>query len=278
MKRKINKVKKNGFKRIMFISALAVMAAATLWQVGNIVNKQKESQSVFSGCVDWGLSYQTKNEPPSGNAESSELASYDALFMSPDHTAKNVYLTFDAGYENGYTEIILDSLKECGVKAAFFLTGHYVKTEPEIVKRMHNEGHLVCNHTADHPDTTTLSQSDFNAQLTKVESLCMENCGFMPDKFYRPPSGRFDAESLTYAKELGYKTVLWSVTYKDWDNNDQKSSEEAISTLMERAHPGAVILLHATSKTNSEILSDYINEMKSAGYEFKSMEELFRLK
>ena len=275
MKRKINKINRPAFKNILFVSALAVMAAATLWQAGSIVKKQKEAQSVFSGCVDWGLSYQTKNGPPVGNAENDDLASYDALFMSPDQTAKNDYLTFDAGYENGYTEIILDSLKECGVKAAFFLTGHYVKTQPETVKRMHEEGHLVCNHTADHPDTTTLSQTDFNAQLTEVEDLCMENCGFMPDKFYRPPSGRFDAESLTYAKELGYKTVLWSVTYKDWDNDAQKSSEEAVSTLMERAHPGAVILLHATSKTNSEMLADYINEMKSAGYTFKTLEELF---
>lgn len=272
MKRKVSKI--NIKKTSKYYILYAVIICAILVQVV-MISQKANAKNASSDAIDWGLSYQGEHTTPIGNAENETLLTYGACFTSPNENEKAVYLTFDAGYENGYTQTILDTLKEHNIKAAFFLTGNYFQTYPQIAKRMFEDGHLVCNHTMNHPDTTLLSKEKFTSQLTDVEELCLNSTGYTLHKFYRPPSGRFDTTTLEYAKELGYKTVLWSVTYLDWDNDNQKSKEEALSTLMARHHNGAVILLHATSKTNSEILGEYITQMKEVGYEFKTLNELF---
>ena len=195
----------------------------------------------------WGLSFRQEGMPPIGNAGVDQLRQYDAAYIG-DTGEKVLYLTFDAGYENGCTAEILDILKEQEVKAAFFLVGNYIERNADLVRRMVQEGHTVGNHTMHHPD--------------------------MP-KFYRPPQGLYSEENLAMAKELGYKTVFWSLAYVDWNNDSQPSREQALSKLLPRTHNGAVILLHSTSRTNAQILGELIEHWKTEGYRFASVEELF---
>ncbi len=183
-------------------------------------------------------------------------------------------MTFDAGYDNGYHKSILDTLKEKNVKAAFFVDGNFIKNNADIAKRIIEEGHHLCNHTKNHPDTTKLSTEEFKEQILGWEKICKEYTGLEGAKFYRPPMGKFNESTLRTAKELGYKTVFWSFAYADWKNDDQPQKEYAINNLMERIHPGGVILLHSTSKTNSEILGTVIDKLIGEGYRFGSLSEL----
>lgn len=188
---------------------------------------------------------------------------------------KSVYLTFDAGYENGNVEKILDILKEKDVKGAFFILPQLVKENTELVKRMKNEGHLVCNHTARHKDMSKITDFEaFKEDLLKAEEIFFEYTGMQMDKFYRPPEGRFSEKNLEFADSLGYTTVFWSLAYADWDNNNQMNDEKALNLVLERTHNGTVCLFHPTSKTNANILGRYIDTLKSEGYTFKSIYEL----
>ncbi|MGN0988802.1 MAG: polysaccharide deacetylase family protein [Eubacteriales bacterium] len=222
---------------------------------------------------NWGLGFGTANTRPRGNVSAEELAKNDAYFIGP--ATKMIYLTFDAGYENGYTPKILDTLKEKNVPAAFFLVSHYIKTEPDLVRRMADEGHIVANHTNTHPDMSSLKTLDaLRAEIEPVESLYFECTGKEMPKFYRPPRGQFSTSNLEQAKQLGYKTVFWSLAYVDWNVNSQPSAESAKAKLNSRIHDGAVILLHSTSATNAEILGDLIDEWRAQGYTFGSLYDL----
>ena len=225
---------------------------------------------------NWGLSFQRAGEPPVANATAEELAQYDAYYR--ENTEKKVlYLTFDAGYENGYTEKILDVLKKQEVPAAFFLVGNYIESEPDLVKRMVKEGHIVGNHTYSHPDMSAISSEEaFREELEKLESLYQETTGKKMKKFYRPPQGRYSESNLKMASEMGYTTVFWSLAYVDWYENQQPSREEAFKKMIPRVHPGAVVLLHSTSETNAEVLDELITKWKNLGYEFRSLDELPR--
>lgn len=233
------------------------------------------NRAAFTETGSWGLKFQEEGQPPVGNAGTSALAAYDAVYMgNPEEPV--LYLTFDAGYENGYTSQILDTLKKHNVPAAFFLVGDYLEAEPELVQRMVNEGHLVGNHTWSHPDMSRMAdKQSFSAELEQVEALYKEITGKEMEKFYRPPQGVYSKENLEQAKELGYKTVFWSLAYADWDNQKQPSVDEAFSKLLPRTHKGAVILLHATSKTNAAILDELLTRWKDMGYTFASVSELF---
>ena len=188
---------------------------------------------------------------------------------------KVVYLTFDAGYENGNITKILDILREEKVNGAFFVLGNLIQKEPELMIRMAEEGHLVCNHTFHHKDMTKIDNSnEFLQELSSLESLYYETTGKQMAKYYRPPEGKFDERSLRFASELGYKTIFWSVAYADWDNQKQPSRELAMKKLLGRIHNGAVILLHPTSRTNAEILGEVIQTLKAQGYRFGSLDEL----
>ena len=223
----------------------------------------------------WGLHFREEGSPPMASAGADQLKQYDAAYIG-DPTQKVIYLTFDAGYENGCTEQILDTLKQHDIKAAFFLTGHYVEKNPDLVRRMVKEGHIVGNHTMHHPDMSQLTDKDaFQKELADLEIAYKEVTGEEMSKYYRPPQGIYSQENLALAKELGYKTVFWSLAYADWNNDAQPTKEQAFSKLLPRIHNGAVVLLHSTSKTNAEILDDVLAKWKEMGYTFQSLDGLF---
>ncbi len=187
---------------------------------------------------------------------------------------KTIYLTFDAGYENGNIEKILDILKAHDVCGAFFVLPNLIRTNPELLQRMNNEGHLICNHTRSHKNMSKIHDIKlFKKELEDNEQILKDELGLQMSKFYRPPEGTFSEENLEFAKQLGYKTVFWSLAYADWDNDNQIPPDKALSLLKSRMHSGCVLLLHPTSKTNAEILDPLISSLKNEGYVFKSLEE-----
>ena len=235
--------------------------------------------SIFMGSRietgSWGLSFRQEGAPPIGNAGKDQLRAYDAAYIG-DSTRKVLYLTFDAGYENGCTEKILDVQKDQQVPAAFFLVGNYLEKNADLVRRMVEEGHIVGNHTMHHYDMSRLTGKDaFSAELQDLEVLYREVTGREMPKFYRPPQGIYSEENLRLAKELGYKTVFWSLAYEDWNNDAQPTREDAFRKLLPRTHPGAVVLLHSTSRTNAAILEELIEKWREEGYTFGTLEELF---
>ena len=251
---------------LILLLAVAIAAAVT---VGIFFSSRIETGS-------WGLSFREEGAPPIGNAGRDQLASLDAAYIG-DTTRKILYLTFDAGYENGCTEKILDILKEQQVPAAFFLVGNYMEKNADLVRRMVEEGHIVGNHTMHHYDMSKLSARDaFAKELTDLEALYKEITGRELPRYYRPPQGIYSEENLKMARELGYKTVFWSLAYVDWNNDAQPTKEEAFRKLLPRTHPGAVVLLHSTSQTNAEILEELIGKWKEEGYCFGTVEDLFR--
>ncbi len=235
--------------------------------------------TVFSGSAletgAWGLSFRQEGAPPIGNTGKDQLAQYDGAYIGAPEE-KVLYLTFDAGYENGCTEKILDILQEQKVSAAFFLVGNYIEKNADLVRRMVQEGHTVGNHTMHHYDMSKLNTMEaFRKELTDLEDLYREKTGQELPKYYRPPQGIYSEENLKMAKELGYKTVFWSLAYVDWNNDAQPTREQAFAKLLPRTHPGAVVLLHSTSKTNAEILGELIEKWKEEGYRFGTLEELW---
>ena len=254
-------------KRDLIILLLALIAAAgtAVW--------------VFLGSAiptgSWGLSFRQEGMPPIGNAGIDQLQQYDAAYIgNPEE--KVLYLTFDAGYENGCTAKILDVLKKQEVSAAFFLVGNYIEKNADLVRRMTQEGHIVGNHTLHHYDMSKLSDKEaFSKELTGLEDLYRDVTGQELPKYYRPPQGVYSEENLAMAKELGYKTVFWSLAYVDWNNDAQPTKEEAFAKLLPRTHNGAVVLLHSTSATNGEILEELLTKWKEEGYRFGTLEELF---
>lgn len=223
---------------------------------------------------NWYYKPRTDGLQPERNAEMEFVYSKCNGYSIGNPDEKIIYLTFDMGYDIGYTEPILDALKKHDVKAAFFVVGHYIDSCPDIVKRMADEGHIVCNHTVNHKDMTTLNYETFKKEITGLEDSYFNLTGKSMDKFYRPPSGTFSERSLTWAKELGYSTVFWSFAYADWYTDNQPERNFAINKIMSRTHPGEVVLLHATSKTNAEIMDEIITKWKQMGYRFEDLYHL----
>lgn len=201
------------------------------------------------------------------------LQKQDAIFLG-DKDKKELYLTFDNGYENGHTLKVLDVLKEKKVPAAFFVTGHYVKDQPELIKRMVKEGHVIGNHSWSHPDMTQIPVGRMKEELSKVQEEVSHLTGQKEMHFERPPRGIFSEQTLAVSRELGYTTVFWSVAYQDWNTKQQKGWNHAYQKVMSQLHPGAVILLHSVSKDNAEALAKIIDDARKQGYEFKSLEQL----
>lgn len=233
---------------------------------------QKAVETAADG--NWGLSFQQEGQPPVANATMDYLKKFDAYYAE-NTPEKVLYLTFDAGYENGNTAAILDALKKHHAPAAFFVVGNYIETAPDLIKRMVSEGHIVGNHTYHHPDMSRISSKEaFEKELGDLEALFQQTTGQSMKKYYRPPQGKYSESNLQMARDMGYKTFFWSLAYVDWYQDKQPSREEAFKKLLGRIHPGAVVLLHSTSSTNAQILDELLTKWEEMGYQFKSLDEL----
>lgn len=240
-----------------------------------ITDTQTVSSNLETKELNWYFQIRNDGMPPNAPKESkSFIANYDSYYLG-DTSSKVIYLTFDEGYENGFTPEILDILKNNNVPAAFFVVKPYIKQNPDLIKRMVDEGHLVCNHSTTHPSMASITDKDkFNKEFSNVEEEYKNLIGEDIPKFFRPPMGKYSETSLKYTKDLGYKSIFWSFAYHDWDIKNQPEKNKAKETILKRTHNGGIILLHAVSKTNTEILDDVIKEWKSMGYEIKPLTEL----
>ena len=269
----LRRLKNSFILRFLLLMVTAFILGSMLGVfTGQIPRSQKTSSAAQS--TGWGLSFQEEGKRPAGNASIDDLKQYNAYYAS-DTDQKIIYLTFDAGYENGNTPAILDALKKHQAPAVFFVVGNFIKDNPDLIRRILAEGHIIGNHTMTHPDLPQISSMDaFQKELQDVEELYTSLTGEAMTKFYRPPRGIYSTENLSMAKELGYSTFFWSLAYVDWIQDQQPTREEAFQKLLTRIHPGAIVLLHNTSSTNAEILDELLTKWEEMGYEFHSLKEL----
>ena len=266
----VSKIKLKKVLMVMFIFTFAYYLGGGIAILANTF----ERKSMKETTDNWGLSFPEEGKSPNGNATVDELKKYDAYYIG-DTSKKVLYITFDAGFENGNTPAILDALKKHNVPATFFLVGNYLNTSPDLVKRMVEEGHYVANHTYGHPNMSKISNIEsFKKELEELEGLYKDITGEDMVKYFRPPGGMYNEQNLKMAKELGYKTFFWSLAYVDWYEDKQPSKEEAFNKLLGRVHPGAIVLLHSTSKTNAEIMDELIEKWKEIGYTFESLDKI----
>ena len=231
-----------------------------------------------NGACNWYCKRTDDHSQPKFGSDLSWVREFDGIYIDQangdDSNDKVVYLTFNAGYENGNVEKILDVLNEENVPGAFFILGNLIDRNPDLVKRMSDEGHLVCNHTTKHKNITKLNKEDIIKEIQALENAYTELTGKQMAKYFRPPEGTFDKESLIIVQECGYKTVFWSFAYADWDNQKQMSAQAAKNKILENLHNGEIMLLHPTSATNAAVLREVIQEIKSMGYRFGSLDEI----
>lgn len=233
------------------------------------------SENLSNKKIGWGIKRNNNHEQPDLGAENKALIDqYEGIAMG-NANDKYVYLTFDEGYEAGYTEQILDTLEENDVKAAFFITAHYVNSKPELVKRMLEEGHIVGNHTVNHYSMPDLTDEKIKSEIQNLHTAIYEKTGYEM-KYFRPPMGEYSQRTLSQIKSLGYTTVMWSFAYDDWDEKKQDREDYAKEKILSNVHPGAVILLHGNSKDNANTLDYCIKEIKNMGYEFRTLDNFVR--
>lgn len=222
--------------------------------------------------IGWGIQRNDNHEQPDLGAENKRIIEEFKGMAMGNKDSKNIYLTFDVGYENGYTNQILDTLKENNIPAAFFITGQLVKTNPEIVERMINEGHIVGNHTINHPSLPDVSEEKVKSELMGLHQQIYDKFNYEM-KYMRPPKGEYSEQSLAYVQSLDYIPVMWSFGYDDWDNNKQGREEYGKKKILDNLHNGEIMLLHATARDNANILDYILKETKNQGYDFKSLDE-----
>ena len=222
--------------------------------------------------ICWGIKRADNHEQPDVGKENIELMKkYNGIYMG-NSEKKVVYLTFDAGYEAGYTEKILEVLKDNNVTATFFITGHYLNTQPDLIQKMIDNGNIIGNHTVNHKCQTEISLDEVREEIMNLHTAVYEKFGYEM-KYFRPPKGEFSERTMSYINSLGYTSALWSLAYDDWDENKQGREEYAKKKILDNIHNGAVILLHSNSKDNSMILDSVIKEIKAKGYKIKSLDE-----
>ena len=272
----ISKVRKMKYMKYVGTYAVFLLMFFVGRYAAKFTTEYTQVMRVVMQAENWGLGFGGVAEggQPTGNATPEELKKYDAYYVGkPDK--KVIYLTFDCGYENGNTTAILDALKKHNAPATFFVVGHYVESAPDLVKRMVAEGHTVGNHTYHHPDMSAISDlSAFQKEVDDVANAFKEVTGTDMAMYYRPPQGKYSTKNLQMAQQLGYSTFFWSLAYVDWNADKQPTHEEAMKKLTGRVHPGAVVLLHNTSKTNGEILDGLLSKWEEMGYTFGTLEDL----
>lgn len=268
-------MQKNERLILLICSIIMILSASVMISKKDYRKKSIQTSSNISlsnSKIEWGIKRVSNHKQPDlGNKNRKLIEKYIGFAMG-NSEKKYIYLTFDLGYEAGYTEKILDTLKQNQVPSTFFITAHYVNTASELVKRMIDEGHIAGNHTSNHFSIPNLSEAQLNRELMELHSLVKERFNYEM-KYMRPPKGEYSEKSLDVTTRLGYIPVMWSFAYADWDEKKQPSREEGINKIIQNVHNGEIMLLHATSKTNMEILDTVIKQIKEMGYEFKSLDE-----
>ena len=230
------------------------------------------SNGLSNKKIGWGIKREDNHEQPDvGSANRKILEENNGICLG-NSEKKYIYLTFDEGYEAGYTKQILETLKNNEVKATFFITAHYVNTQSELVQQMIDEGHIVGNHTVNHKSMPDLTEEKISSEVMDLHKTIYEKFGYEM-KYIRPPMGEFSQKTLSITNSLGYKTVMWSFAYSDWDEKKQPSEQEAQSKILDNVHNGEIMLLHGNSKNNTNVLDTIIKKIKDMGYEFKSLDE-----
>lgn len=240
---------------------------STTTQSSNITSNEDNTK------ISWSFKRNQEHKPVIGYNEGVDLEKFDSYYLS-DTSKKEIYLTFDEGYEYGYSASILDTLKANNVKATFFLTKDFIETEPELCKRMAQEGHTVGNHSVTHPSFPSLTDEELIYEIEETARYYKEVTGYEMDKFLRPPKGEFSARTLDITKQLNYKTIFWSLAYVDWNVDNQPGKEAAYKHVMDNYHNGGIFLLHAVSQSNAEALDDIIKSLKAEGYTLLPLNEL----
>ena len=259
--------------KIFLISILIIgIFTTTVLLANNTDILLTTSNSNNEKTISWGIK-RNKNhaQPDVGNSNKEILENNGGICLGNNET-KYIYLTFDSGYEAGYTEKILETLNNNEVKATFFITSHYLNTASDLVERMIDEGHIVGNHTVNHKSMPSITNEEIEKEIMQLHQALYEKFNYEM-KYIRPPKGEFNERTLKKCEQLGYKTVMWSFAYCDWDEKKQPTIEEAQKMILDNLHNGEIMLLHSNSKTNSEVLDTIIKEAKNQGYEFKSLEE-----
>lgn len=274
--------------RVIKGKKIAIIAIFMVFMIGGIcfarqMNKENnivvhtsgelaQIEKLPNNKICWGIKRNNNSEQPDVGKKNMEiLDKYNGIYMG-NKEKKYVYLTFDMGYEAGYTEKILEVLKQNNVKATFFITAHYLNSATEEVEKMVNDGHIIGNHTVNHKSMPSINNETIEKEIMQLHQSMYEKFGYEM-KYLRPPKGEFNERTLQKTSSLGYKTVMWSFAYCDWDEKKQPSQEEAIKIITKNFHSGEIMLLHSNSKTNSEVLDKIIKEAKNQGYEFKSLDE-----
>ena len=230
------------------------------------------TENISNTLICWGFKREKNNNQPTLDSSAKDILEKYNGFAIGNSEKPYIYLTFDMGYEAGYTEKILDVLKENKIEASFFITAHYVNTQENLVKRMIEDGHIVGNHTVNHKDLVKLSDEEIKKEITELSNGIYEKFGYEVS-FFRPPKGEYSERVIKIASELNYKTVLWSSAYDDWDENKQGREEYGKAKILDNLHNGCILLLHGTSKDNMNILDSIIKETIKKGYEFKNLDE-----
>ena len=241
------------------------------------VQAKKKLSDYSTKTYCWGLGQNTRHQKPAGSGPRGwKLKKYNAYYVGP-HSKKDkvVYLSFDCGYEAGYTKRILNTLKKCKVKAIFFVTEAYIKETPKLVKRMKREGHLVGNHTCTHPQMSKLGVKRLKREILQCARTMKKLTGYEMDKFIRPPEGNFSMRSVKVAQSLGYATIFWSLAYYDYDTNRQPGKEYVINRFKTYYHNGMIPLIHAVSKSNTQALPTVIKYLKKKGFRYGTLDEIY---
>ena len=276
--------KKKAYKHIIYIASIVAILLFAL----TVTKAEKEKSGIIqtnsniqeieglsNKKIGWGIKRNDNHEQPDVGSKNREILDKYNGYCLGNKDSKKVYLTFDEGYEAGYTEKILAVLKENDVKATFFITAHYVNTKPELVQKMIDEGHIIGNHTVNHKSMPDLDNNTIKKEVMDLHTAIYEKYKYEM-KYIRPPKGEYSQRTVAFTNTLGYKTVMWSFAYDDWDENKQGRESYAKEKILNNVHNGAIILLHGNSKDNTNVLDECIKEIKKMGYEFKSLDEFER--
>lgn len=267
-------MKNNKIKIILAVILILVICCLSIILVKNDQKTElvSSNNSVSNKKIGWGIKRNDNHKQPDVGNENKKVLEQNNGICLGNSENKSIYLTFDEGYEAGYTKQILEILKENNVKATFFITAHYVNTQEELVKQMIDDGHIIGNHTVNHKCMPDLTEEEIRKEVLDLHQVIYEKFNYEM-KYIRPPKGEFSERSLKVTNSLGYKTVMWSFAYEDWNEDKQPDESKSLQKILNNLHNGEIMLLHGNSKTNTNILDNMIKEAKNMGYEFKSLEE-----